>query len=149
MIKNESLKLDYQRFVKKKLKMGNNKREFQIRIGDVVLIPNSELVTAVTLGVCAAIQGGDAMVRTGGKQRKVAIATLAPLVASKNKEETMAAPHEATHFLSLELNNDHQMLDKIEVLQDQLQNQLYGEILGKRYKRKALHITMAVMSNEH
>ena len=62
----------------------------------------------------------------------------------------MAAPHEVTHFLSLELNNDHQLIDKIEELQDQLQNQLYGERLGKRYKRKALHITMAVLSlDEH
>ena len=64
------MKLDYQRFVKKKLKMGNNKREFQIRTGDVVLIPNSELGTAGTLGVCAAIQGGDAIVRTWDKQEE-------------------------------------------------------------------------------
>ena len=92
--------------------MGNNKREFQIRIGDVVLIPNSELGTAGTLGVCAAIQGEDAIVRTGGYTG-----------SSRSKSEQrrkMAAPHETTHFLSLELNNDHQMLDKIEVLQDQL-----------------------------
>ena len=71
--------------------MGNNKKKFQIRTGDVV-----------------------------------DIATLAPVVTGQSKEEEMAAPHETMHFISLELNNNHQLLDKIEMLQDQLTD-LYGE----------------------
>ena len=142
------MRLDYDRFLKTRIKSGRNKSAVNITVGDLISHRANPLETG-KFGIVENLSRGTAQVRFRDSTRRIGVAALTPIATQQfaldQQGVKMTRSDEIpSHFLSIEIPEfEHQLIKKVESFQNEIQDIFPG--IGKIQKLNTLHLTLGVL----